>query len=104
MGSCFIVASEELNTSVASKMEVEKKDQIMKPAAIKGKNSLRGVPKILPKINPMVEIMTAVEIVIQKGPSVDLLYLCLISYFANRSGSRISFSERITSIIPLLVT
>ena len=53
--------------------------QIISPIERKGRNSFIGALKILPNITPIHAIVTPIEIVIQKGPKLDLLYLCLIS-------------------------
>lgn len=56
--------------------------QRIKPAERKGRNSFIGDLKMLPKIIPIQAIVTPIEIVIQKGPRLERLYLCLISEYA----------------------
>lgn len=72
-GNCFIMASEFTNTVVASLIVEDMKPQIISPDVIKGRNSCIGDLNNLPKIKPIQATITAVDIVIQKGPSVDLL-------------------------------
>lgn len=67
------------NTVVASVRTELIKLQRIKPADKKGKNSCIGALKIFPKIMPIHAIVTPIEIVIQNGPKLDLLYLCLMS-------------------------
>lgn len=79
MGSCRIIPSALGNTVVASVRTELINPQRIKPAERKGKNSWIGALKIFPKIMPIHAIVTPIEIVIQKGPKLDLLYLCLMS-------------------------
>ena len=79
MGSCRIIPSAFGNTVVASVRTELIKPQRIKPADRKGKNSRIGALKIFPKIMPIHAIVTPIEIVIQNGPKLDLLYLCLMS-------------------------
>lgn len=77
-----MMASELGKTVVASINVEDINPQTMKPAVTKGKKFDNGDLNRPPKINPMQHIVTAVEIVIQKGPRLDRLYLCLISALA----------------------
>ncbi len=61
--------------------------QMIKPAARKGRNSETGDLKIFPKIKPKQEIITPVEIVIQKGPKDERRYLWRMSDLARNKGS-----------------
>ncbi|MFR1026128.1 MAG: hypothetical protein ACLSE8_06825 [Parasutterella sp.] len=67
--------------------------QVIKPTAKNGKKISNGVLKIEPNISPILPIIKEVDIVIQKGPKVDLLYLCLISEDARYRASFIFFKE-----------
>ena len=77
-----MIGSELEKTVVASVKVDEMNPHKINPADKKGKKSYKGVLKIVPKILPRQAIITPVEIVIQKGPKVDLLYLWRISDFA----------------------
>lgn len=79
MGSCRIIPSAFGKTVVASERTELIKPQRINPADRKGKNSRIGALKIFPKIMPIHAIVTPIEIVIQNGPKLDLLYLCLMS-------------------------
>ena len=81
IGNCLIIASEETKTTDASVKTEEIKAQIIRPEARKGRNSLGGYLNMFPKIIPIVPIITPVEMVIQKGPIVDLRYRCLMSEY-----------------------
>ena len=72
-GNCLIIASELTKTVVASVRQLAMNPQIINPEAKKGRNSDMGDLKRLPKIKPIQATITPVEIVIQKGPRVDLL-------------------------------
>lgn len=80
------MASEAVKTPVASITTCEINPQIIKPAERNGRNWLIGDLKIFPKISPKQAIITPVEMVNQKGPNVDLLYLCLMSDLAKKRG------------------
>jgi hypothetical protein len=82
--------------------EEEIKLQIIKPVAKKGKKSFNGDLKIEPKIKPKQATITAVEIVIQNGPNVDLRYLCLISAKAKKKANFQLLSPSKTSINPFM--
>ena len=79
MGSCLIIPSAFGNTVVASVRTELTKPQRIRPTDKKGRNSRIGALKIFPKIMPIHAIVTPIEIVIQNGPKLDLLYLCLMS-------------------------
>ena len=79
MGSCRMIPSALGNTVVASVRTQLMKLHKIKPADKKGKNSRIGALKIFPKIMPIHAIVTPIEMVIQKGPKLDLMYLCLMS-------------------------
>ncbi len=67
------MASAETKAKEDSEIVEEIKPQMIRPAERNGKKSFIGVENRLPKINPKHAIITPVEIVIQKGPSVDRL-------------------------------
>lgn len=79
------------------------KFQIIIPAAKKGKNSFTGALKRVLNNTPMQATMTPVEIVIQKGPRVDRLYLCLISTRAKYKGKPTLFKPLAISAIPIFL-
>ena len=79
MGSCRIIPSAFGNTVVASVRTELIKPQRINPAERKGRNSFMGDLKIFPKIIPIQAIVTPIEMVIQKGPRLERLYLCLMS-------------------------
>ena len=66
-------------TTVASLITLEMSPQRIKPQDKNGRNSSIGVLNKLPKIKPIHAMVTPIEIVIQKGPRLDHLYLCRIS-------------------------
>ncbi len=68
-----MIGSDVTKTVVASRMVLETKLQIIKPAAKKGRKSDIGALNNDPKITPMQAIITPVDIVIQKGPKEDRL-------------------------------
>ena len=72
--SCLITDSAETKTVVESIKQLETKPQRMSPEVRKGRKSFIGVLNRPPNIPPMQVIMTAVEIVIQKGPREERLY------------------------------
>ena len=63
-----------------------------------------GDLKIPPKITPMQPSITAVEMEIQKGPSVDLLYRCLISVHAKKNANPKHLNPLMISLRPELLT
>lgn len=69
----MITDSEATNTVVASIIVVETKPHKINPAVRNGRNSTIGALKRPPNISPIQLIMTAVDIVIQNGPKLDLL-------------------------------
>ncbi len=99
-GNCLMTASAEVNTVVDSEMVDETSPQMIKPAERKGKNSWIGVSKRFPKIIPKQAIMTPVEMVIQKGPNDDLLYLWRMSAHARYKGSLIFLKDAYKSANP----
>ena len=74
--------------------------QRIRPADKKGKNSRIGALKRFPKIMPIQAIVTPIEMVIQKGPKLDLLYLCLMSEYAKKTGRRLALKDMIISLRP----
>lgn len=100
MGSCLIIPSAFGNTVVASVRTELTKPQRIRPTDKKGRNSRIGALKIFPKIMPMHAIVTPMDIVIQKGPRFDLLYLCLMSEYAKKTGKRLSLKDMIISFSP----
>ncbi len=67
------------NTRVDSLIIPEMRPKMICPQDRKERNSAIGALKSFPNINPIQAIVTPIEIEIQKGPRLDLRYLCLIS-------------------------
>lgn len=103
-GSCLITASAAVNTVVDSDMVEDIRPHKIRPAERKGKNSWNGVSNRFPKIIPKQAIMTPVEMVIQKGPKDDLLYLWRISDQAKYRGRPIFLIDADMSENPTPVT
>lgn len=100
MGSCLIIPSDEGKTVVASVITELMKPHKINPTERNGRNSFAGALKIFPKIIPMQAIDTPIETVIQKGPRLDLLYLCLISEYARKTGNLMFLKDETTSWEP----
>ena len=79
IGSCLMMPSAEGNTVVASVNTVLINPHKIRPAERNGRKSPSGLLKMVPKIVPMHAIVTPIEMVIQNGPRLDLLYLCRMS-------------------------
>ena len=96
------MASAEGKTVVASMIVEDIKFHTINPVAMNGKKSFIGVLNKLPNIRPIQATITAVEIVIQNGPSDDLLYLCVISTLAKYRGRFKFRTAKSTSEMPIL--
>ena len=77
------------------------KDHRINPHDKKGRNSCIGVLNKLPKIKPIQATVTPIEMEIQNGPRLDLLYLCLISEKARYTGKLMFLKPSRTSFTPL---
>ena len=74
-----MIAAEVMNELQPSVRQVKIKPHKIKPRVKNGKKSAIGELKILPNTNPIDEIMTAILMVSQKGPTFDRLYRCFTS-------------------------